>query len=49
MTEPGSHAFLQLSKPTVKLVFNSPILIKVSNWDLKRASDRLKLQKVHLK
>ena len=29
-------------KPTLKLIFNSSILIKVSNWDLKRALDRLK-------
>ena len=34
-------------KPRLKLIFNSPILIKVSNWDLKRAPDRLKLQKMH--
>ena len=34
-------------KPTLKLIFNSSILIKVSNWDLKRALDRLNLQKVH--
>ena len=31
----------------LKLIFNSPILTKVSNWDLKRAPDWLKLQKVH--
>ena len=29
-------------KPTLKLISNSSILIKVSNWDLKRALDRLK-------
>ena len=40
--------FLQLLKPTLKLIFDIPILIKLmGNWDLKRAPDRLKLQNVH--
>ena len=32
---------------SLKLTFNSSILIKVSNWDLKRALDRLQQQKVN--
>ena len=31
----ASYVFQQLSKPTLTLIFNSLILIKVSNWDLR--------------
>ena len=47
VTELGSARFLQLLKLTLELKFNGPILMKVSKWDLKRAPDWLKLQKVH--
>ena len=33
--------FPQLLKPKLKLIFNSTVLIKVGNWNLKRAPYRL--------
>ena len=47
MIELGFPRFVTIIKQMLKLIINSSILIKVSNWDLKRALNRPKQQKVH--
>ena len=41
----GFQRFLTVIKPRLKLIFNSSILIQVSNWDLKRGLNRLEYNK----